>query len=280
MRFQCSGTQATTMKFLSTGDVVIHFEHHKVDGGPLVVFVNSLGTDLRIWDEVCYHLGGMWSVLRYDKRGHGLSGVGRAPYAIDDHVDDLVRLVDHVGATEVVICGLSVGGLIAQGFCARGACRVRALILSNTAHRIGTAESWNGRIEAVRSRGIEFIADAVLEKWFTPEFRSFRAAELAGCRAMLTRQPSEGYIGTCVAIRDADHSVLVRSITVPTLCLAGDHDGATPPDLVRSMAELIPGARFEVLAGAGHIPCVEQPGLFAARIAHFLGGSGLLERST
>ena len=78
-------------------------------------------------------------MLCYDKRGHGLSDLGGAPYSIDDHVDDLAGLVDHLGAGKVVLCGLSVGGLIAQGLSAKRPEIVRALILCDTAHKIGTA---------------------------------------------------------------------------------------------------------------------------------------------
>ena len=152
------------------------------------MFVNSLGTDLRIWDAVADDLAADFPVLLYDKRGHGLSDVGGLDCSIADHADDLERLIDHVGATEVIVCGLSIGGLIAQQLAARRPERVRCLVLCDTAHKIGTAEFWNQRIAAVERDGIESIADGILERWFTPAFRRSEPSLFAGCRNMLVRQ--------------------------------------------------------------------------------------------
>ncbi len=259
------------MQFTSIGGVTLHYEHRDHGPGkPLIVFANSLGTDFRIWREVADDLAADFSTLCYDMRGHGLSGLGAPPYAIADHVADLSGLLDHIGARETIICGLSVGGLVAQGLYAVRPETVRALILCDTAHKIGTAETWNARIETVRRSGIDSIADGVMKLWFTRSFHAEKPALLAGCRTMLVRQPVEGYTGTCAAVRDADHTKLVGRIAAPTLCLVGDQDGSTPPPLVRSMADLIPGAEFAVIENAGHIPCVEQPKQLVAKIREFL----------
>ncbi|TPM29817.1 3-oxoadipate enol-lactonase [Mesorhizobium sp. B2-3-5] len=259
------------MPFVTIGGITLHHRYVEAKGRtPPVVFINSLGTDLRIWDEVVTLLAGEMPLLVYDKRGHGLSDNGNGVRSIDDHVDDLCALVDHFGFDKIVLFGLSVGGMIAQGFHARHPERVEGLILSDTAHKIGTAESWNSRIAAVERFGIDAIADGVMKVWFTPDFHAARAADLAGCRNMLTRQALPGYIGTCKAVRDADFTESARRIAVPTLCIAGDRDGSTPPDLVRSLADLIPGARFEIIRNAGHIPCIEQPEALVALIRGFV----------
>jgi 3-oxoadipate enol-lactonase len=150
---------------------------------------------------------------------------------------------------------------------------VAALVLSNTAHKIGTDESWNERIETVRNRGIAAISEVVLQRWFTQKFRAPENADFAGYTAMLNRSPVEGYAATCAAIRDADLTESTRALAVPVLCIAGEQDGATPPDLVRSMANLIKGAQFRIIADAGHIPCVEQPDAVADLVATFLNGA-------
>ena len=265
------------MRFITVGGNALHVVQR---GGaadrPLLVFINSLGTDHRIWDAVTEDLAADFPVLLYDKRGHGLSDVGAASCSIAYHADDLEGLLDHVGATEVILCGLSIGGLIAQQLAARRPERVRCLALCDTAHKIGTAEFWNQRIAAVERDGIESIADGILERWFTPGFRRREPALFAGCRNMLVRQSPVGYAGSCAAVRDADHTGLVATIAAPTLVLVGEQDGSTPPDLVRSTAELIPGARFETIADAGHIPCVEQPAVLVARLRRFFHEQGVL----
>ncbi|TGQ52999.1 3-oxoadipate enol-lactonase [Mesorhizobium sp. M1C.F.Ca.ET.193.01.1.1] len=259
------------MPFVSIGGVTLHHRAIEATGTSRpIIFINSLGTDFRIWDDIVAQLAGEMPMLVYDKRGHGLSDIGGGVRSIDDHVDDLSALIDHFGLDKVVLCGLSVGGMVAQRLHARRPEIVEALILSDTAHKIGTAESWNARIATLERDGIEAIADGIMKVWFTPDFHTNRAAELAGCRNMLTRQALPGYIGTCMAVRDADFTDSARRIAAPTLCIVGDRDGSTPPDLVRSFSELIPGARFEVIRGAGHIPCIEQPDALANLIRDFV----------
>jgi len=247
--------------------------HHQIIGGsgnkPVIVFINSLGTDFRIWRDVIVRLAGSYPLLTYDKRGHGLSDVGLAPYSIEDHVDDLIGVLEHLKVNNAVICGLSVGGLIAQGLYVRRPDLVKALILCDTAHKIGTAEMWAARIKAIKESGLAGIVDGVMERWFTPAFRNSDPA-FPGYRNMMLRQPVEGYVGTCAAIRDADYTAAAGRIAVPTLCVVGDQDGATPPDLVLSLAKLVPGARYEVIKDAGHIPCVEQPEMLTTIIEAFL----------
>ena len=259
------------MPFVSIGGVTLHHRHIEATGmSRPIIFINSLGTDFRIWDDVVAKLTGEMPMLVYDKRGHGLSDTGGGVRSIDDHVDDLAALIDHFGFDKVVLFGLSVGGMIAQRLYNRHPKCVEALILSDTAHKIGTAESWNTRIATVERDGIESIADGIMKVWFTPDFHAKRSADLAGCRNMLTRQALPGYVGTCMAVRDADFTDSARRIAVPTLCIVGDHDGSTPPDLVRALAGLIPGARFETVRNAGHIPCVEQPEALVALIHDFV----------
>ena len=152
---------------------------------------------------------------------------------------------------------------------------MRGLVLCDTAHKIGNDDLWNERIAAVEAQGIAAIAEGILERWFTAALRSGDAAALAGWRNMLTRTPAAGYAGTSAAIRDTDFTAAAAAIAVPTLCLVGEEDGATPPALVGELAALIPGARCEVIAGAGHLPCIEQPSVVAELILEFTRGAGL-----
>lgn len=269
------------MQFVHLNDIVIHYalRHPETAGRdaiedgarrPVLVFVNSLGTDSRIWHNELPKLAEHCTILTYDKRGHGLSGLGNPPYSIADHVSDLAALLDHLRLSRVIVCGLSVGGLIAQGLYASRPDLVKALVLSNTAHKIGTAEIWNERIAAVEGQGIASILDAIMERWFTPAFRRPENPAYQAYRNMLVRQPALGYSGTCAAIRDADFTEAAGRIAVPVLCIAGSEDGSTPPDLVKSLASLIPGARYEVIEDAAHIPCVEAPAAHAALVRGFI----------
>lgn len=259
------------MQFARINDVAIHYQ---VIGGPadkpVLVFVNSLGTDFRIWRDVIVRLAGDFAIVLYDKRGHGLSEVGQTPYSMEDLAVELAGLLDLLTVKNAYVCGLSIGGMIAQALSERRPDLVKALILCDTAHKIGTAETWNARIEKVEAEGIEAIADGVLEKWFTPAFRRPENTSFAGYRNMLVRQPLTGYVATCAAVRDADLTEVARHISVPTLCVVGDQDGSTPPELVLSTSRLIADARYEVITDAGHIPCIEQPEALTAVIRTFI----------
>ena len=248
------------MKFAAINGTSIHYKLENSGlGKPLIVFSNSLATDFRIWQDCVDDLSRDYSILRYDKRGHGLSGMGHPPYEISDHVNDLVALMAHLNLSGAVVVGLSVGGLIAQGLYHARPDLARGLILCDTAAKIGSAEMWDERINIARQGGMAALVDANMQRWFSPAFHRDRKTDLNGFIAMFTRTPVESYIGTGIAIRDADFRDEACKISVPTICVVGDQDGATPPDLVRDTAEMIPGASFELVKDAGHIPCAEQP---------------------
>lgn len=262
------------MTFARINGITMHLRVSGPENGRPVVLANSLGTDARIWDAVIARLATRYRVISYDKRGHGLSDAPKAPYRLEDHVADLEGLVDHLGLTEIALAGVSVGGLIAQGYALGDASRLRALVLCDTAARIGDDATWNTRIAAVRANGIAAISDALLTRWFGPQFRSERTTELAGWRNMLERSPVEGYVGTCAALRDADLRERVGAIALRTLVVVGDEDLSTPPDVVRATADLLPDARFEIIAGAGHIPSIEQPERLAELMLNYFSEVG------
>jgi 3-oxoadipate enol-lactonase len=191
-------------------------------------------------------------------------------------VRDAERLLDHLGVHECVFVGLSIGGMIAQGLAVKRLDLVRGLVLSNTAAKIGTPAMWDDRIKAARSGGIEALADATMERWFS---RAFRATpDLAIWRNMLTRQPLEGFLGCSAAISGTDFYTPTSGLRLPTLGIAGSEDGSTPPDLVRETVELVPGSEFKLIRRAGHLPCVEQPEDYAALLTSFLTQIGHLAR--
>jgi 3-oxoadipate enol-lactonase len=247
------------MSFVRANGGVVHYRDEGASGAPAVVLINGLGCDLRIWDDVAALLARDFRVLRSDTRGHGLSEAGPDRYDMADYARDLGALMDALRVSRATVVGLSMGGLIAQELLRERPGLVAGLVLSDTAAKVGDDASWDARIAAIEAGGIEAIADGVLTRWFTPDFRTNRADELAGWRAMLVRTPQQGYLAACGAVKRADLRPYAPSIAVPTLCLVGDQDGSTPPDLVRETAAMIPGAGFEIVAGAGHIPGIEKP---------------------
>lgn len=262
------------MAFVRSNGIVLHYRVHGRDGAPAMALANSLGTDARIWDGVIDILADSYRVLSYDKRGHGLSDAPAGDYSLDDHVADLTGLLDHAGMDRVALAGVSVGGLIAQGFALRHPDRLTALVLCDTAPQLGEAAMWDGRVRTIRQRGLTAIADGIMERWFSPDFRRTQPDQLAGWRNMFLRCEVEGYCGTCATLRDSDLRGQVGRIETPTLVVVGEHDGSTPVAMVRGCAEAIPGARFEIIPDAGHIPSIEQPEQLAALMTNFLKEAG------
>ncbi|WP_296763383.1 3-oxoadipate enol-lactonase [Sediminimonas sp.] len=253
-------------------DLRLHVREDGAPNGAPVVFANSLGTDLRLWDKVLPLLPAGLRIIRYDKRGHGLSDCPRGPYSMGALVRDAEALLDALEVRDCVFVGLSIGGMIAQGLAVKRPDLVRAMVLSNTAARIGQPDMWQARIKAVRDGGIAPLADAVMERWFSASFRA--GDEVHAWRNMLIRQPAEGYAGCSAAISGTDFYTSTSGLRLPTLGIGGSEDGATPPDLVRETTELIPGARFRLIRRAGHLPCVEQPQEYATVLSDFIRETG------
>jgi 3-oxoadipate enol-lactonase len=259
------------MQFLSVGGDTFHIKSHLIADSPTVIFIHALGADLRIFDAVVRELADEnVGSLRYDLRGHGLSDLGRAPRHIDDHAADLAALIDATGVKKATICGVSVGGMIALALWRRRPELVERLALCCTGAKIGTTEAWNQRIAAVRQGGPAAVAEAVLQRWFSPEEYQRGGGKVALCRNMLSHGSAAGYVATCVALRDSDLTEVAAAVDVPCLCIAGEFDGSTPPELVRGLHESLAKSRFAILPGAGHVPPLQQPEALTREILDFV----------
>jgi 3-oxoadipate enol-lactonase len=261
------------MSFVRSGNVVHHCELRAAAPGvraPALLLVHALGSSLRIWDGVLAALRFRGAVLRHDLRGHGLSEVGECPYEIGSLGRDALRLLDQLELESVVVCGLSVGGLVAQELALSAPARVRGVVLCGTAARIGTREGWQARTTQVRAGGIPSVSDAVMARWFSPLYRSLEPDAVRGYRCLLERTSSEGYLAMVHALSEADLSERLSGLRAPALVISAELDEATPPADGRRLAELIPGAEFIELAGASHIMSVEKPRELAALIDGFM----------
>jgi len=260
------------MQITRVNDIAIHWREDGDPNGAPVVFSNSLGTDFRLWDKIIPLMPSGLRLIRYDKRGHGLSEGPAGPYKMDTLIEDAGLLLDHLEIRDSVFVGLSIGGIIAQGLAEWRPDLVRAMVISNTAAKIGNTDMWAERIAAVEAGGVEAIADPTMERWFSKTFRS--TEELNGWRNMLTRTDKAGYIGCMHAIAGTDMLSQTAGLRLATLGIAGSEDGSTPPDLVRETTDLIPGSRFHLIKGAGHLPCVENPVEYADTLTTFLTDVG------
>lgn len=258
------------MSFATVSGVTLRYSLDGSRQGLPLLFINSLGAELCIWDDLLAALAPTGPVLRYDERGHGLSECPAGPYSIADHTEDLAGLMDHLRIQSAALVGISLGGMVALDFAARWPERVRGLVLCDTGAKLGTPEFWQGRIDLVRAQGLDGAAETILTRWFTPAFAQARPADYAGYRTMLSRMSLPGYVASCAAIRDADLRPLTQRITAKTLVVCGAEDQSTPPALARELAGSIKGARLAIIDQAAHFPTIEQPVPTAASIRAFL----------
>ena len=258
------------MTFLKIDNATIHYEYIDNQSDTTFLFINSLGTDFRIWNDVVADLKRCGNILRFDKQGHGLSSLSDKTTSIADYANNVLGLMDALNIQKAVVIGLSIGGIIGQYLAVHHADRLEKLVLSNTAPKIGNDEGWNTRINSVKANGIASITEGVMKVWFSENFHQNRENELVGYQNMLKNSPLDGYLTACTAIRDNDLRADIPNIQTPTLCFAGSEDGSTPPELVKSMADAIPNAQYVLINGVGHIPCVEAPHIMSKHIIEFV----------
>jgi len=260
------------MEIIRNGAIGLLVRDEGPRDGPVLMFSNSLGTDHRVFEPLMPHLPEGLRIVCYDKRGHGLSDAPDAPYVIDDHVSDAAAICEALGLKDIAFVGLSVGGLIGQGLAHARPGLMKALVLMDTAAKIGTVEMWEGRINAIKDGGLASISDAILDRWFSPTLRN-DPVRLTPWQNMLLRTPEQGYIGTGYAISKADFRDRVAELTFPIMAMAGEYDQATSPEVVEETAKMY-GAPFHLVKEAGHLPCVEQPEVVAGLITDFLKTAG------
>ena len=261
------------MRFVRVGDINVHYSLEGPEGTPVILFANSLGTDLRIWDAVADDLRRDARVLRYDLRGHGLTDATDGPYSIAMLAEDAVGLLDALGLDRVHVCGLSIGGMIAQKVAGAWPERIDRLILCDTTMRMPEPAIWTERASQAREQGLADIAAGAIERWFTADFQTGEAAYVAGVRNMVQRTSVEGYAACCEAISRLDLEANAAAIGASALVVVGEHDPATPPTAAEAIADAIPKSLLQVLEGQRHLACIERTDTFLPLLRDFLGGS-------
>lgn len=260
------------MAELPLNGATIRYEVSGPRQAPALLLLNSLGTDCTMWTAQLHSFAEHFRVVRFDTRGQGASTVTPGPYSIAQLAEDVIGLLDALELEQVAVCGLSMGGLIAQHLAIFAPNRIGRVVLCCTAACIGTEESWNSRIAAVEAAGgLGPLVPAILERWYTDDFRARNCTKVERTAAMLRANDAHGYVANCVAIRDADYRSSLALIRSPTLVLCGSSDSVTPPRDAAFLAAEIPEAALETL-DAAHLANVEQPHAFSAAALDFLRG--------
>lgn len=263
----------------SAGSPALHYTVREPRSGAparhTIVLSHALGCDASMWDALANALAAEHRVICFDHRGHGGSEAPAGPYAMAELAEDAERLLaEAIGAAPVVWIGLSLGGMVGQELALRHPRRLEALVIANSSSGFGPEgrATWQQRIEAIESGGLEAVADAAMQRWFSESFRTAQAATVARWRRRVVSTSQTGYLGASHAVMRMDTTARLPQIAAPTLVIAASLDQGTPPAMSQTIARAVPGARLVVLEDAAHLSVLEQPQAFEDAVREFLAG--------
>lgn len=247
----------------------LHVEVEGREGAPVLMLSNSLGTNLHMWDDQAPEFTKHFRLVRYDRRGHGKSGVPQGPYSMERFGRDVLSIIDALKIKTINWCGLSMGGMVGQWLGANAPNRIDKLVLSNTNFNYADKTPWSDRIKFVREKGLGELVGPNMERWFTKDFRGRAPHAITRMTEMFVATNPAGYIASCEAIRDMDFTASNPRVTAPTLVIVGKQDPATPPSAGEAIQKQIKGAKLASL-DAAHIANVELPKQYTETVLNFL----------
>jgi len=263
-------TQTQDQKIIKVNGVDIAYRFDGPIDGPVLLVANSLMANGSMWDVNVPALADRYRVLRYDKRGHGGSGLSTGPYTIAQLADDAIGLLDALGIEKAHFMGLSIGGMIGQQLGARFPDRILSLSLCNTASEMPPRSLWEERFEIARSQGIAGLVDGTIKRWFTAPFIERAPQEIEKVRQMILGTNVDGYMACGSAVRDMAQSTMLLKIKTPTLVLSGRADPACTVEQGIVLHRLIDDSKMVILEEAAHLSNIEQPEAFNKTVRQFI----------
>jgi 3-oxoadipate enol-lactonase len=248
-----------------TFNVLIEVDENK----EVVLLSIPMGTNLHLWDPQVPALAEHFRVVRYDSRGHGASVANQGPYSVEGLGRDALAFMDALGIERVHWLGLSMGSIVGLWLLVHARERIGRAVLASTAAQMPGPDLWNNRIQSARDTGMNGVAMAAAERWFTKTFRDANPEKVEAVMEMVRTTSLHGYLAALAAIRDMDMREAIRSITNKVQVIAGRHDLSTPPGMGALVASSIEGAKFVTLE-ASHISNIEDEANFTKTVVDFL----------
>ncbi|KAK5690779.1 hypothetical protein LTR97_011940 [Elasticomyces elasticus] len=258
---------------ITTDGAELRFQLEGNPSDPVIVCINSILTNLHIWDDVAKALttgvnGQTYRVLRYNSRGYSQQAERSNPARFDLLADDLEYLLQRVGLDKVhAVMGVSMGGVTAINFAIRHPEMLEKFIACdcNIASSPANNTAWGERIELAKSKGMGALADVTMKRWFTePNHESENAKKVL---AMVEQASLDGFAENTGALCNYNLKDRVPSIKTPGLLIAGDGDGKLPEAMQKFGIE---SASFKSIPEAGHLPMLENHDAFMDAVASFL----------
>jgi 3-oxoadipate enol-lactonase len=242
------------------------------ENAPVLIFSNSLITNLSMWDDQAAALKNEFRVLRYDQRGHGGTDAPSGKYTFATLTDDVVAIMDALSIKRANFAGISMGGMTALFLAERYSDRFDRIFPCDCgpASTPQSAQQWKERIDLGADKGMEALVDQTINRWFPPESQSAKPAVVDKVRNMIRTTKYDGFAGCAWALSDFDTRPGLGSISNPVLCICGTKDATYPG--MQALIGMIPGAKLVDIEGAGHIANVEQPEKFTKTIRDFIKG--------
>jgi 3-oxoadipate enol-lactonase len=259
------------MKMMKTATLNTHYCDEGPQGATPIIFSNSLGANISMWQPQAEHFNSEFRIVRYDHRGHGKTAVPPGPYSFEVLCNDVVALMDALNIERAHCVGLSMGGMTALGLAIDHSDRLLSITSANCVAQIaGDAQKvWDDRIATVSANGLEPILDGTIERWFTDRTRAERATDMTAIREMIAATPVDGYLACCGALKRLDYLERLSSIDLPTLFIAGTHDLGAPAAAMRDMHQRVSGSEY-VEFDAAHVSNLECPEEFNRALGDFL----------
>lgn len=256
------------MPFVRRGNHRIHYRIEG-EGEQILLFANSLGQSLEMWDQQVKLLKAEFRIIRYDHRGHGPSESEGESATVEELSRDTLAVLDAAGIGSVHFVGLSLGGMIGQQIALDAPDRLCSLTLCATAAHLPPPEGWEQRAVKALAEGMEPFVEISRGRWFTPTFNGASEALVNAALERLRRIDTQGYAACCRAIRDFDLRARVSSITVPVQLISGAKDPSTPPALMKDLHDHLAGSRYETV-DAAHLLNIEQDQQVAGLVRRFV----------
>lgn len=255
--------------FTSVPGARLYWKLEGREGAPPLVLLNSIGTDMDLWEPVLPILRARFRLLRIDTRGHGASLAEPGDFSMQLLARDVSAVAHDAGIARFSVAGVSLGGMIGMELALARAHRIEKLALVCTSATMDAA-SWDARIAKVRAEGMAAIADLAMGRFLSGELREANPALYDTVRRQLVTMDLQGYAGCGAAIRDMDLETRIGGIAAPTLVVTGTRDTSTPLQAHgEHLLARIPGAVHAELVAA-HLAPLEAPEALAAALVPFL----------
>jgi 3-oxoadipate enol-lactonase len=233
-----------------------------------MVFLHGVGSDKSVWHPQLADFGRERRAIAFDYPGYGDSDPAPENTTRDDYASAILSAMHELGVERAHVCGLSLGGVVAIAMHHAEPRRCASLVLADSfaVHPEGNAiyeRSLAG------SRDLPAMAGARVDVLIAQPANGEVRREVVDT---MSRIDPRAYRIGAEAVWLADQRGRAESIEVPTLILVGDQDFITPVDLSNELVDLIPNARMQVIAGAGHLTNLEKPGEFNRIVEDFIEG--------